>query len=47
MAGATIAYIGSQPSQNSSEPGIAIHVHFVHKLVISAAFPSTVARTAV
>lgn len=45
--GATVPYIGMNPIQMTMEPGIARTVYFVHMFVTNAAFPSTVARTAV
>lgn len=45
--GATVAYIGIKASQIAMLPGMARKVYLVQILVTSAAFPSTVARTAV
>lgn len=47
ILGATVAYIGMKASQIAMLPGIARNVYLVQILVTNAAFPSTVARTAV
>ena len=45
--GATVAYIAMKPIQNAILPGIAMTWYLVQVFVTSAAFPRTVARTAV
>lgn len=45
--GATVEYAGMNAIQISMDPGIAMTVYLVHKFVTKAAFPSTVASTAV